>query len=112
MKQDQYLYRYFKFGTNPFKSISDLCDDEIIAFMRQNFPNHEWFHADPEKRIAKRREIETWLFDQFVAAGGEPKTNHPCYFTLGKSPFLGERGSFDAQLEIPLRCVKRQDIYD
>jgi hypothetical protein len=70
--------------------------------MRQNFPGHEWFHAYPEKRIANRREIETWLFDKFVLAGGEPKTNHPCYFTLGKSFFLKERGSYDAEMEIPL----------
>jgi hypothetical protein len=88
MNREHYLYRYFKSGTNPFKSISDLCDDEIILFMRQNFPGHEWFHAHPEKRIANRRQIERWLFDKFIVAGGEPKTNHPCYFTLGKSAFL------------------------
>jgi hypothetical protein len=102
MKIDHYLYRYFKVGTNPFKTISDLCDDEIILFMRQNFPGHEWFHAHPEKRIATRREIEMWLFDKFVIARGERKTNHPCYFTLGKSAFLRERGSYDAEIEIPL----------
>ena len=110
MKSDHYLYRYFKVGTNPFTSISDLADDEIILFMRQNFPNHEWFHADPEKRIATRREIEARLFDKFVVAGGEPKTNHPCYFTFGKSAFLSECGSFDAEIEIPLRLFSPENI--
>jgi hypothetical protein len=110
MNRDHYLYRYFKVGTNPFKTISDLCDDEIILFMRQNFPGHEWFHAYPEKRIANRREIETWLFDKFVLAGGEPKTNHPCYFTLGKSVFLKERGSYDAEMEIPLGLFSPKNI--
>jgi hypothetical protein len=102
MKADHFIYRYFKLGTSPFKSILDLCDDEIILFMRENFPNHEWFHANPEKRIKSRKEIEKWLFDKFVLSGGDPKTNHPCYFTLGKSAFLRESGSFDAEIEIPL----------
>jgi hypothetical protein len=110
MKPDHYLYRYFKVGTNPFKSISDLCDAEIILFMRENFPSHEWFHADPEKRIAKRREIETWLFDKFIVAGGGPKTNHPCYFTLGQSAFLRECGSFDAEMEISLSLFSSENI--
>jgi hypothetical protein len=78
--------------------------------MRQNFPGHEWFHTYPEKRIANRREIETWLFDKFVLAGGEPKTNHPCYLTLGKSAFLRERGSYDAEIEIPLGLFSPQNI--
>jgi hypothetical protein len=110
MDRDYHLYRYFKIGTDPFKTISDLCDDEIILFMRQNFPGHEWFHAHPEKRIANRREIETWLFDNFVLAGGEPKTRHPCYFTLGKSAFLRERGSYDAEIEIPLGLFSSKNV--
>jgi hypothetical protein len=110
MNRDHYLYRYFKVGTNPFKTISDLCDDEIILFMRENFPGHEWFHAHPEKRIANRRQIEAWLFDRFIVAGGEPKTTHPCYFTLGKSAFLRERGSYDAEIEIPLDLFSTENI--
>jgi hypothetical protein len=110
MKADHFLYRYFKVGTNPFKSISNLCDDEIIFFMKENFPNHEWFHANPEKRIERRRKIEKWLFDEFILSGGEPKTNHPCYFTLGRSAFLRESGSFDAEIEIPLDLFSSKNI--
>jgi hypothetical protein len=110
MKADHFIYRYLKLGTKPFKSISDLCDDEIILFMKKNFPNHSWFHANPEKRIKNRREIEKWLFDKFVLSGGDPKTNHPCYFTLGKSAFLRESGSFDAEIEIPLGLFSSRNI--
>jgi hypothetical protein len=110
MKADHFIYRYFKLGTNPFKNISDLCDDEIIRFMKENFPNHEWFHADPEERIKRRRRIEKWLFDEFVLSGGDPKTTNPCYFTLGKSTFLRDAGSFDAEIEIPLRLFSSKNI--
>jgi hypothetical protein len=110
MKADHFIYRYFKLGTNPFKSISDLCDAEIVLFMKENFPNHSWFHANPEKRIKTRRKIEKWLFDEFVLSGGDPKTNHPCYFTLGKSAFLRESGSFDTEIKIPLRLFSSKNI--
>jgi hypothetical protein len=110
MKADHFIHRYFKLGTNPFKSISDLCDDEIILFMKENFPNHAWFHADPEERIKRRRRIEKWLLDEFVLSGGDPKTTNPCYFTLGKSTFLRDAGSFDAEIEIPLGLFSSKNI--
>ena len=78
--------------------------------MKENFPNHSWFHANPEKRIETRRRIEKWLLDEFVLSGGDPKTNHPCYFTLGKSAFLRESGSFDTEIEIPLRLFSSKNI--
>lgn len=110
MAADHFIYRYFKLGTHPFKSISDFCDAEIIVFMRRNFPDHSWFHDNPEERIRRRRRIENWLLDQFVLSGGEPKTNHPCYLTLGKSAFLRESGAYDAEIEIPLQLFSSKNI--
>jgi hypothetical protein len=110
MAAEHCIYRYFKLGTDPFKTISDLGDADIVLFMKENFPDHAWFHADPEERIRRRRIIEKWLFDEFVLSGGEPKTNHPCYFTLGKSAFLKESGSFDAEIEVPLRLFSSKSI--
>jgi hypothetical protein len=113
MKTDHFIYRYFKPGTNPLKSISDLADDEIVFFMKEHFPNHKWFHANPEKRIKNRRKIENWLYEQFIVSGGEPKTKYPCYFTLGECPFLKERYGFDkppAELKIPLNLFSNKNI--
>jgi hypothetical protein len=31
VKAEQYLYRYYKLGTEPYEIISDLADDEIAA---------------------------------------------------------------------------------
>lgn len=110
MTADHFIYRYFKLGTHPFKSISDLGDDEIVLFMSENFPDHSWFHADPKERIKRRRRIEKWLFDEFVLSGGDPKTNNPCYFTLGKSPFLRKFGFYDAEIALPLRLFSSKNI--
>ena len=113
MKTDLFIYRYFKPGIDPLKTISDLPDDEIVAFMKKNFPDHKWFHADPKKRISTRRRVEKWLHEKFTASGGEPKTKHPCYFTLGECSFLKERYGFDkphAELKIPLTSFSSGNI--
>lgn len=110
MTAEHFLHRYYKLGTNPFKSISELSDDDKIQFMKENFPDHGWFHANPEKRISTRRTVENWLFDAFVRSGGEPKTHHPCYFTLGKSAFLRDEGFYDAEIQIPLHLFSSKNV--
>ncbi len=105
LEMDLYLYRYYKNGMNPFKSTSELADDEIPFFMKRHFPSHRWFHANPEQRIKNRRKVEKWLHQEFVKSGGLPETEYPCYFTLGASSFLKNFESFDGEsieLKIPL----------
>ncbi|MCP4130816.1 MAG: hypothetical protein GY754_07525 [bacterium] len=81
--------------------------------MEEHFPNHRWFHANPEERIRNRKINEKWLYEKFLFAGGEPKTNYPCYFTLGKSLFLKNFESFDgksAEVKIPLDLFSSKNI--
>src|SRR5690349_12570668 len=113
MDQSLYLHRYYKEGLSPFRSISDFSDLEIVHFMQEQFPDHSWFHADPERRIANRRKIETWLYDEFLSLGGKPQTRHPCYFTLDESPFLKEFGYFEGaprEVKIPLSTFSSSNI--
>lgn len=113
MKKNHFIYRYFKEGMNPFKSISDFPDEQIVSFMEKYFPNDRWFHANPEGRIKTRRKIENWLYNNFISSGGKPKTNHPCYFTLEKSTFLQEFESFEGlskEVKIPLSLFSCDNI--
>ena len=113
MNQTLYLYRYYKEGLNPFRSTSDLNDNEIIYFMEKHFPTHSWFHANPKKRIDSRRKIESWLHHQFPLSSGKPQTKHPCYFTLGESSFLKEFGCYEGnprEVKIPLRAFSSRNI--
>jgi len=112
-KMEHYLYRYFKIGMNPFKSTSEFADDEIPVFMKKHFLSHSWFHANPIQRIRNRRKVEKWLHEEFIKSGGNPKTEHPCYFTLGPSTFLKNFESFDGEsieLKIPLNEFSSEDI--
>jgi len=113
MNQTLYLYRYYKEGLNPFRSTSNLNDNEIIHFMEKHFPTHSWFHANPKKRIDSRRKIESWLHHQFLLSGGKPQTKHPCYFTLGESSFLKEFGCYEGnprEVKIPLSTFSSRNI--
>jgi len=75
MQRELFLHRYYKQGLNPFRSISDLDEREIIEFMEKEFPAHTWFHADPTKRIERRRRIERWLHNDFLWMGASRKLN-------------------------------------
>jgi hypothetical protein len=75
MNQTLYLYRYYKEGLKPFRSTSNLNDNEIIHFMEEHFPAHTWFHADPKKRIDTRRKIERWLHHQFLWSANRVRHN-------------------------------------
>jgi len=113
MNQTLYLYRYYKEGLNPFRSTSNLNDSEIIHFMKKHFPAHSWFHGNPKERIDRRRKIESWLHHQFLSSGGKPQTQHPCYFTLGESPFLKEFGYYEgnpSEVKIPLSAFSSRHI--
>ena len=113
MDQPLYLYRYYKEGLNPFRSTSDLNDNEIIHFMEKHFPAHTWFHADPKKRIDTRRKIESWLHHEFLLSGGKPQTKHPCYFTFDESPFLQEFGYYEGtpkEVKFPLSSFSSRNI--
>src|ERR1041385_7460561 len=113
MQRGLFLHRYYKDGLKPFRSISDLNEREIIEFMEKEFPAHTWFHEDPTKRIERRRRIERWLLDEFLCLGGKPETEHPCYFTLGESPFLREFRFYEEtprEVKIPLDIFSSENI--
>jgi hypothetical protein len=113
MQRELFLHRYYKEGLNPFRSVSELCDNEIIHFMEKHFPAHTWFHADPKERIARRRKVERWLHDEFLLLGGKPETEHPCYFTLGESSFLREFRYYEespSEVKIPVDVFSSENI--
>jgi hypothetical protein len=98
---------------DPFKSTSEMQDIEILDFMKKHFPNHSWFHSNPEQRIRNRRKVEKWLYAEFIESGGDPKTRYPCYFTLGPSSFLKNFESFAGQsieIKIPLSEFSSKNI--
>lgn len=100
-----FLTYYHKTGTEPFRTLSILSDDEMLAIMQAEFPEDQWFHKNPQQRIAERRTTEAWLRQTFIERGGQPTLTYPLYMVLGTSDYIEEytgfAGSFSA-ISVPL----------
>ncbi len=103
-----YLTYYFKKGTQPFRSMSDVTDHEMLEVMRTEFSEDHRFHKNPFDNIARRRSTEKWLQNEFMKRGGERTIDHPRYIVLGTSTYLEEYSGFEghyAEIKIPLTVL-------
>lgn len=108
-----YLTYYFKRGTQPFRSLSDSTDHEMLEVMRTEFSEDHRFHKNPLDNIARRRSTEKWLKKEFIKRGGKPTEDHPRYMVLGTSTYLEEYPGFEgnySELRIPLTSFDARDI--
>jgi hypothetical protein len=67
-----YLTYYYKSGTEPFRSLSALPDEEAIKIMEElcdDTPFGARF-KDPVQYMRNRRQAEQWVREEFIAKGG------------------------------------------
>jgi hypothetical protein len=87
---DHLIHLYAK-GGEPFRSLSDLPDEEALALMRSLYrPGAVYWDrfADPAAYLQARRQVEAWLRQEFIAKGGEPREPYPVYMVLGRTLWL------------------------
>src|SRR2546428_5780031 len=113
MKTLDFLTYYYKTGTEPFRTLSTLSDDEMLTVMQTRFPEDKRFHKNPRRCIAERRATEQWLREAFLRRGGQPTLTYPRYMVLGTSDYLeaydGFAGSFCA-IHIPLAAFDASEV--
>jgi hypothetical protein len=113
-----YLIHYYRTGSQPFRSLSALPDDEAIEIMRGLYvPGSviwERFKA-PADYLHGRREVDAWLRREFIRLGGRPQEQHPIYMVLGRSKWV-ERMADPATLattsaiQVPLSILDEADV--
>ena len=106
----QSLFYYYKPTVEPFRSVMEFDDEEIIEFMRSNIPDDAIFHANPERHLRRRRETESWLYETFRHLGGKPEICHPIYMTLGRSSYIEQGSPYTAHMEFPLTLFSESTI--
>ena len=42
-----HLYYYYKKGLQPFRTVMDFSEDDLLAFMKTYLPEEKLFHKDP-----------------------------------------------------------------
>jgi hypothetical protein len=113
-----YLIHFYKSGTEPFRSLSVLSDENAVQIMQDLYIEGAVFwerFKDPGQYLRMRREIEPWLHQEFIAKGGAPREAYPIYMVLGRSPWL--LTAIDAvtlattkEIQVPLSAFKEGDI--
>ena len=84
------LYHYFEKEKGPFRSISNLSDEEaqnILQRIRVEKPD-VFIAKRPDDYLQKRRRFEEMLRKEFIKSGGKPERNTPHYMVVGEVPFF------------------------
>ncbi|MFN8485364.1 MAG: hypothetical protein U0768_20180 [Anaerolineae bacterium] len=113
-----YLTHYYRRGTTPFRSLSDLPEAEALALMAGMYVEGSviWERfKDPQGYLRERRETEEWLYAQFVAHGGRPRQHHPIYMVLGSPRWVARMAdpatlATTAEIRIPLSALTDADV--
>ena len=102
-----YITHYYDSQKGPFRSLSELTDEEAIRIMEalcDDTPYGARF-KDPLGYLKNRKETENWVREGFIAKGGKPQASYPIPFALGSSRWLvgaaPDRG-VHAEIRIPL----------
>ena len=110
-----YLTYYYTRGTEPFRSLSALPDEEAIRIMEKlcdDTPYGARF-KDPAQYMRRRRQTEQWVREEFIAKGGRPRAAYPIPMVLGTSAWmLRQAPDPDAhgEIRIPLSTFTEYDV--
>ena len=88
--EDFYLTNYRETGGLPLRSITRLPEAEAYQLAQilscsttsRNNRYGDYFGTYYQKRLR----TEKWLYQEVIAQGGRPETEHPIYFVLNESP--------------------------
>ena len=70
---------------------------------------------DPDQYLRTRRQIEQWLYQEFIAKGGAPQQSYPIYMMLGRSKWLltavdAATLATTAEIQVPLSLFQECDV--
>ena len=90
-----YITHYYYPGTDPWKNIMSLPEDEVFRVAKElseTHPDTTCFgrFADFENYYPARKKADAFVREKFIGLGGNPKLEHPYSFTLLESDYLRE----------------------
>jgi hypothetical protein len=100
------LTHYYEEGSIRLKNICDSDNVEAQAILTSLLKTGQrtWLHPG---YLEERREVEAWLYNDFVKKGKKPYLQHPLYFVLGEHDDLFQKDGFfskanPSKLTIPI----------
>lgn len=112
------LIHIYQRGTEPFRSLTALPDEEAERIMRSLYrPGSVYWERfeDAAQYLRARRQTEEWLRREFTANGGDPKDHYPIYMVLGRTKWLQmaldpTTVATTVEIEVPLALFEPCDI--
>lgn len=113
-----YLTHAYKIGTEPFQNIMNLYENEALKIMKEQYVEGSLFwdrFSDPEAYWTARKDVENWLYTDFITKDGAPEQTCPVYMVVG-SPKWVERNidiqtkRMTREIRIPLSLFGEYDI--
>jgi hypothetical protein len=110
-----YLTHYYKRGTQPFRSLSELSDNEAIQIMAELYDDSPFGvrFKDPAQYMRNRRQTERWVREAFIAKGGRPQAAYPIPMVLGASKWMVKHApdpDAHGEIRIPLSALTEYDV--
>ena len=113
-----FLTHYYRKGTEPFRSLLALADDEAARLMQTMYIEGSviWERfKDPCQYLRDRKRTEEWLREAFLAKGGRPQAAFPVYTVLGNSKWVERMAdpltlATTAEIRIPLSIFEESDV--
>ncbi len=113
-----FLTHIYRRGSEPFQSLSALCDAEALQIMKGLYVEGSAYwerFKDPQEYLQARRQTESWLRQAFIAKGGKPQQPYPIYFVVGNPPWLERVAdaatiASTARIEVPVSIFDEGDI--
>jgi hypothetical protein len=110
----EFLTHIYLRGSEPFRSLSALCDEEALQIMRALYVEGSAYwerFKDPQDYLQARRQTERWLHQSFITKGGKPQETYPIYFVVGNPPWL-DRAADAATIASTVRIQVPISIFD
>ncbi|GAK56289.1 hypothetical protein U27_03251 [Candidatus Vecturithrix granuli] len=110
-----YLTYYYKRGTEPFRSLSALSDEEATKIMGELCDDTPFGirFKDPVQYMRNRRQAEQWVREKFIAKGGQPRYAYPIPMVLGASEWMVKNSpdpGAHGEIRIPLSVFTEYDV--
>jgi hypothetical protein len=112
------LLHLYKRGTEPFRTLSALQEEEAVAIMQSLYVPGSIFwerFEDPLAYLRLRKQIEQGIRQTFMAKGGIPRDAHPIYMAFGRTCWM-QTGldavtlATTAEIEVPLALFRECDV--
>lgn len=109
------LVNYCHPDCEPLKNIMRQSKEDAFRMAKELADAHPdttafYRFSDFENYYRLREAQDQYLYDQFVAAGGKPETEHPLSFVLEGSGYLAEWFGHGIETRIPVRGIDEKHI--